>query len=215
MLRYLYPDQLHRFPRLAETMFRDRAEQFRERLGWAVNVDDDGLERDQYDDLNPLYVIWEMPNGTHGGSMRFLPTTGPCMINEYFTHVIGGRTIARPQIWECTRFCLSQSAPPRVAASLMLGGGEIMAGFKIRHFVGVFDPRMVRIYRMIGASPEVLGSVGEGREQISVGLWAFSPKALKRVAHKAGLRLEQSRAWFETAFSRTTAGQNQTFQAIA
>ena len=40
-------------------MFRDRAEQFSQRLGWAVSVNASGHERDQYDELNPLYVIWQ------------------------------------------------------------------------------------------------------------------------------------------------------------
>lgn len=215
MLRYLYADQLHRFPKLARTMFRDRADQFRERLGWEVSVDENGYERDQYDDLNPLYVIWEMPDGSHGGSMRFLPTTGRCMINEHFTHVIGGGSVVSPLIWECTRFCLTKSAPSHVAAALMLGGGEIMEGFGIKHFVGVFDARMVRIYRMIGASPDVLGSVGEGRDQISVGLWEFTPDAQAKVARKAGIRPEQSRAWFEAAFGRATSTQEPELLAIA
>jgi N-acyl-L-homoserine lactone synthetase len=35
-----------------------------------------GQERDRYDDLNPLYVIWQEHDGRHAGSMRFLPTTG-------------------------------------------------------------------------------------------------------------------------------------------
>lgn len=215
MLRYLYADQLHRFPKLTRTMFRDRADQFGKRLGWEVRVDENGCERDQYDILNPLYVIWEMPDGTHGGSMRFLPTTGTCMINDHFRHIIGGGTIVSPLIWECTRFCLSRSAPPQVAAALMLGGGEIMEGFGVEHFVGVFDRRMVRIYRLIGASPEVLGSVGEGRDQISVGLWEFTPEAQVRVAGKAGLRPEQSRAWFEAAFGRVASGDEPQLQAIA
>ena len=54
MLRYLYADELHRFPRLADSMFRDRADQFQRRLGWEVTVDANGLERDAYDELNPL-----------------------------------------------------------------------------------------------------------------------------------------------------------------
>ena len=33
MLRYIYGDQLHLHPRLRDTMFRDRAEQFSRRLG--------------------------------------------------------------------------------------------------------------------------------------------------------------------------------------
>lgn len=204
MLRYVYADELSNFPKLADSMFRDRADQFKERLGWEVKVDKDGYETDQYDTLNPLYVIWEMPDGTHGGSMRFLPTTGRTMINEHFTDIMGGGTVVSPLIWECTRYCLTRGAPAHVAAALMLGGGEIMRGFGIKHFVGVFDDRMVRIYRMIGSSPEVLGSEGEGRDRISVGLWNFTEDAQARVAKRAGISPLQSRSWFEAAFGRDT-----------
>ncbi len=38
MLRYLYANDLSRFPLLRDTMFRDRAEQFSKRLGWAVTL---------------------------------------------------------------------------------------------------------------------------------------------------------------------------------
>jgi acyl homoserine lactone synthase len=38
-------------------MFRDRAAQFHHRLGWDVRLDDMGLEFDQYDAHNPLYII--------------------------------------------------------------------------------------------------------------------------------------------------------------
>ena len=71
MLRYIYADQLHTHPKLAASMFRDRADQFKTRLNWDVNVDAQRFERDEYDEINPLYVIWENADGTHGGSMRF------------------------------------------------------------------------------------------------------------------------------------------------
>jgi len=200
MLRYVYARDLGTYPELARAMFRDRACQFRDRLGWPVDVDGHGEERDRYDDLDPLYVIWENPDGSHGGSMRFLPTTGPVMTNDVFGHLIGGGTLTSPLIWECTRFCLNRDAGGHVAAALMLGGGEIMTGFGIRHFVGVFDARMIRIYRMIGASPEVLGSDGQGRDQISVGLWEFSASVKAQVAERAGISPQQSRSWFDQSF---------------
>ena len=200
MLRYIYAHDLHRHPDLARSMFQDRACQFRDRLGWPVEVDAQGQERDGYDALDPLYVIWQNADGRHGGSMRFLPTTGPTMVNDHFTHVLGGGTVVSPLIWECTRFCLSRDAGSTVAAALMLGGGEIMTGFGIRHFVGVFDKRMTRIYRAIGASPEVLGSQGEGRDQVSVGLWDFSAEARARVAVRARISPAISRRWFDRDF---------------
>ena len=76
MIRYIYGHDLHLFPLLRDSMFRDRADQFKTRLGWAVTVDEAGFERDEYDAEDPLYVIWEEADGTHGGSMRLLPTTG-------------------------------------------------------------------------------------------------------------------------------------------
>lgn len=200
MLRYLYGRDLAKFPRLAAGMFRGRADQFKARLGWDVSVDENGYERDAYDAMDPLYVIWEDAQGDHAGSMRFLPTTGPVMINDHFAHLLDG-PLRSPLIWECTRFCLARGAGPEVAAALMLAGGEIMQGFGVKHFVGVFDARMVRIYRMIGASPEVLGSTGAGRDQVSVGLWAFDQADAGRVAQRAGVTPAQSRRWFDRAFS--------------
>ena len=202
MLRYIYADQLHTHPKLAASMFRDRADQFKTRLNWDVNVDAQRFERDEYDEINPLYVIWENADGTHGGSMRFLPTTGRVMGNDHFPHFLGDRVITSTVIWECTRFCLARGASPKAAAALMLAGGEIMEGFGIEHFVGVFDARMVRIYSMIGSSPDVLGSQGTGRDQISVGLWHFAAEAKDKVAAKAGLSPEISKLWFDRAFGQ-------------
>lgn len=203
MLRYIYGNDLHTFPTLSRSMFADRADQFKTRLGWDVSLDADGFERDEYDDLNPLYVIWEEADGTHGGSMRFLPTTGRTMINDHFSHLISG-PITSPFIWECTRFCLNRKAGRHVAAALTLAGGEIMQNFNIEHFVGVFDARMVRIYRMIGVTPEVLGRAGEGRDEISVGLWHYQGDAAPQVTSRAGVTMAQSAAWFEHSFG----GQN-------
>ncbi|VAW04406.1 Autoinducer synthesis protein raiI [hydrothermal vent metagenome] len=200
MLRYIYADDLHQFPDLQKSMFLDRADQFKTRLGWDVTVSDAGEERDEYDDLNPLYVIWQNPDGRHGGSMRFLPTTGPTMVNDHFSHLTGGGPITSPLIWECTRFCLARDAGPHVAAGLMLAGGEIMKNFGIKHFVGVFDARMQRIYRMIGAAPEVIAMRGTGRNRISVGLWQFSTNARHKVALRAGVSAALSDQWFRQSF---------------
>ncbi len=203
MLRYLYADQLARFPRLAESMFQDRARQFHDRLGWDVHVDANGHERDEYDAENPLYVIWERPDGSHGGSMRFLPTTGPTMVNDHFAHLTGGGLIQSPLIWECTRFCLSPGADSRATAALALGAGELMEAFQIKHFVGVFDMKMRRIYRLMGLEPEVIGEAGEGRARIGVGLWSMDRAAFRPMLAKLGIRREVSRGWLRYALYGT------------
>jgi len=204
MLRYLYADELDGFPKLRDTMFRDRAAQFRRRLGWSVRVDEHGFERDDYDALNPLYVIWQQPGGGHGGSMRFLPTVGRTMVNDHFTHLTGGGSITHPLIWECTRFCVAEGADPHVSAALMLGGLEVGLGFHLSDAVGVFDSRMVRIYRRLGWAPTILGTDGSGSDAISVGLWAYRPDVRPGLLRRADVSAALGTLWFERAFGRET-----------
>lgn len=196
MLRFVFGAHLDRFPDLAHGMFRDRATQFRDRLGWDVTVDSAGEERDQYDPLNPLYVIWEPVPGVHGGSMRLLPTTGPAMINDVFAHLLPGGQLRDDRIWECTRFCLAPGSDARIAAALMLGGGEVIRGLGLTHYAGVFDAPMTRIYRLIGSSPAVIGSAGEGRDKISAGLWDCTQASRARVARRARVSPALATHWF-------------------
>ncbi|MCV2870131.1 autoinducer synthase [Defluviimonas sp. WL0002] len=196
MLRYLTGEELSATPILRDTMFEDRARQFRDRLNWEVRVDEKGWERDEYDRLNPLYVIWQRADGRHGGSMRFMPTEGPTMVNDHFRHLAGGRRISHPKVWECTRFCLASDTDANVAAALMLGGAELGMGLGLTRAIGVFDARMVRIYRHLGWEPDILGSAGSGRDAISLGFWRFSEDVRQKMALKAGIPAALSRDWF-------------------
>jgi len=199
MLRYVYPKELNHFPKLRDTMFCDRATQFRDRLQWDVDVDDHGFERDDYDDLNPVYAIWERPDGTHGGSMRTLPTTGRVMVNDHFQHVIGYK-IQSETCWESTRFCLAPDlgdSGARISAAIMLAGCQIGLSCGLDRAVAVFDPRMVRIYRQLGWSPKVLGSIGTGRQKICAGTWSFSRDIQAKMAAAAGVSVALSELWFQ------------------
>ncbi len=201
MLRYLTWEGLNARPRLRDTMFRDRAAQFRTRLGWEVAIDAEGRERDQYDGLpDVIYTVWERPDGSHGGSMRFLPTTGRTMLEEHFADLTQGRRIASPWIWECTRFCLAPGAGARVAPALMLGGLDLGLGHGLSHSVGVFDAPMVRVYGRLGWPPAVMGTRGEGREAISAGLWAFEPELRPALLRRAGVSAEIADYWYARAF---------------
>jgi acyl homoserine lactone synthase len=200
MLRYIYADDLKALPTLAENMFRDRAAQFHTRLGWEVDVDPSGLERDSYDDENPMYIIWENADGTHGGSLRLLPTTGPTMMGDHFLHLTDGVHIQSPLVWECTRFCLAPGAASNVSAALMLGVLEVGLNARLTHVAGVFDARMIRVYARVGWGPTVLGTDGEGRDAISAGLWPCEDQYRERLLDRAGVTSEQSNNWYDDAF---------------
>lgn len=200
MIHFTYGNKLDDQPSLAHSMFRDRARQFFDRLNWAVSVSEKGEERDEYDSLNPLYIIVAGSTGLHAGSMRFLPTTGRTMVNEHFLHVTDGVRIESPLIWECTRFCLGKGADRRTAACLLAAGGRLMRACGVEHFVGVFDPRMERIYRLIGAAPTVIGRKSTNHEGgLGVGLWSFDDEIYTRLLTKAGMSPDEMDHYFDLA----------------
>lgn len=207
MLRFLRARALRDHPLLASSMFCDRAAQFRDRLGWAVAVNDAGEERDAYDalELNALYVMWEGREGRHAGSLRFLPTLGPTMLADHFAGLTDGVTFRSPYIWECTRFCVAPDAPAHVAAALMLGALEVGLAHGLSHAIGVFDARMVRVYNRLGWPPAILGTQGTGHDAISAGLWSFEAALLPALAARAGLTSANLADW------RADAGLSDTY----
>jgi acyl homoserine lactone synthase len=200
MIRFIYSDQLSLYPLLAESMFRDRAAQFKDRLDWDVTVDENGWEVDEYDRMNPLYIIWENADGRHGGSVRIMPTVGRIMTNEHFRDLTGGVAIRSPLIWECTRFCLAPEAPVGVAAALLAAGVELGLRFGLEQAVGVIYAKTVPLYRRIGSAPDIIGSRGDGRDRISVGLWPITAGARAEISRRSGIPLSVMARWFDASF---------------
>ena len=194
MILFLNSTQLAAKPKLERTMFRDRARQFRDRNGWDVNVNGLGEERDQYDERDPMYVVWQEEDGSHGGSMRFLPTSGPTMLSEHFPDLQRGAP-SGPDIWEATRFCKSPSAQGGVSAAILAATLEMGLCLGLRGLVGVFDGRMQLVYRRIGWAPELLNRDGVGRKSICSGFWSFEMQVRKSLAKKAGVSLRQIEEW--------------------
>jgi acyl homoserine lactone synthase len=89
----------------------------------------------------------------------------------------------------------------KVSAGIMLAGCEIGLNFGLQHAVGVFDPRMVRIYRMMGWAPEIIGETGVGRDKICVGLWEFSKGVRNLLCDRANVAPETSQIWFNQSFN--------------
>lgn len=211
MIRYIYADQLSQYPLLADSMFKDRADQFKRRLDWEVTVDGKGWEVDQYDQLNPLYIVWQAEDGRHGGSVRIMPTTGRIMTNEHFLDLTGGVRIASPLIWECTRFCLAPDTSAGVAAALLVAGVELGLRFGLEHALGVIYSKTVPLYRRMGSEPDIIGSRGEGRERISVGLWEISEARRAEISRRSGIPLSVIARWFDASFG----AQQPAYQAAA
>lgn len=187
MIEFVYGDALASKPYLAHSMFKDRAEQFKHRLQWDVTVNTNGEELDAYDGLNPLYIIVTDGDGLHEASMRLLPSTGQTMVNDHFLHVTKGVRIESSAIWECTRFCVSPRAKRNAAAKLLAAGGKVMQECCIEHFVGVFDKKMLPVYRRLGSTPTIVGWSTGGDAEIGVGLWQYSGDAYQQMLSNCGM----------------------------
>lgn len=65
---------------LLDEMHQLRARVFAGRLGWQVRIAQ-GRERDEYDALDPTYILALTDCGDVAGCARLLPTTGPTMLS--------------------------------------------------------------------------------------------------------------------------------------
>ncbi len=185
----VYGDHLADFPGLADEMFCDRREQFMDTLGWELDVDHSGRETDDYDLLNPLYVILRDDAGAHLGSTRLMPTTGPTMIADHFSHITGGVEIESPLIWEVTRFFIADNGASRrkAASALMWAGCRFGLDRGVNFYVGVTATAMVNVFAAAGWPAEIIGEGTCPEGDISACLWELTEEKCADLATRAGL----------------------------
>lgn len=176
---------------LFETMHKDRASQFVDRLKWAACTKDVyGREFDAYDHGGTLYICEVAEDGTHMGSLRLLPTTGPTMTNDVFYDLLGGpgRVVRSPRVWEVTRFCLSDRFGVRdsirTSTRLSLMCHEFGVQMDLRAILAVFDRPMLRVYAKQGNSP-VPCLPDDDDSQYAAGLWYTSPERVDNMCRIA------------------------------
>ena len=190
MFKLVYGDDLFDFPTLANQMFQDRRAQFHDEFGWDLDIDALGREIDQYDLMNPLYVILQDDQGRHIGSGRLMPTTGPTMIADHFSDLTDGVEIESPLIWEVTRVFIARRAQNSIrhAAALMWAGCQLGLKAGVQFYVGVTASHMVRVFSACGWPPEVIGSRRTQKDgEISACLWEISQENCDRLAKRAGI----------------------------
>ncbi|MEM7545931.1 MAG: acyl-homoserine-lactone synthase [Pseudomonadota bacterium] len=183
----VYGQDLSEFPKLTNQMFKDRGTQFKDRLGWELDTDTEGRERDEYDDLNPLYVIVNDDEGNHLGSSRVMPTTGRTMLGEHFSHLTDGVAISSAAVWETTRFFISDRAHRRVAPALMWAGCALGLQSGVDFYASVTGAHLLRVFKLCGWPPEVIGRADSDEGEICAVLWEVSQELCDTLARKAGL----------------------------
>jgi N-acyl-L-homoserine lactone synthetase len=178
-------------------MFRLRARVFKGRLGWAVSVVED-LERDEYDDLKPIYILQRDGEQRVCGCVRLLPTIGPTMLRDTFSELLHGTPMPCDlRIWETSRFAIDAPAASAVGAGgaalltyeLFAGVVEFGLANNITHIVTVTDARLERILRRSNWPLHRMGdTIQIGDTRAVAGLLDISSDVLARLRSRGGLK---------------------------
>ena len=188
----------HRFSDLLDEMFQLRARVFGGRLGWEVDVQD-GKEIDKFDALNPAYVIGLDDEGHVVSCVRALQTTGPHMLADVFSAILGGEPPLRSStLWESTRFCVDTQRLGRgkernsvsyATCELMIGSLEYAKRSGITDIVTVIDPVMNRVLKRSDNAPyDYVGSTTPmGKVPAMAALLDCTDERINRVRAFAGI----------------------------
>ena len=158
---------------------------------------------DEYDALNPLYVIVTDDEGKRAASMRLMPTTGRTMLAEKFPHLTDGLTIASEATWEISRFFVPRREDRRPAPALVCAGCETALRAGVSSYVGVVSTHMVRVFALFGAKAEILSRSSSPEGEICACIWEMSEAlsaAFRRAARLDGsarlsLSFRPTREW--------------------
>jgi acyl homoserine lactone synthase len=187
-----------RYSRLLDEMFALRARVFGQRLGWEVDIID-GKEIDQFDALDPAYVIGLNDDGHVVSCVRALQTTGPHMLSDVFHDILDGEPPLRSAtLWESTRFCVdtdildrgkSRNSVSYATCELMAASLEYAKNSGISDIVTVIDPVMNRVLKRSDCAP--YGYVGStkpmGKVSAMAALLDCSDERIGKIRAFAGI----------------------------
>jgi N-acyl-L-homoserine lactone synthetase len=175
---------------------RYRHRVFVEMLGWPLQTKETGLELDQFDRDDTVYVVARDQGDDVVGTARLLPTTKPYLLRELFPQLMRGQPMpSSPCVWELSRFAAvdfstGDPAPPPIAqisspvAVAMLH--EVMrvgASMGARRLVTVSPLGVERLLRAAGFQAHRAGppTVVDGHPVFAC--WIDLPQTGHRVSH--------------------------------
>jgi len=196
MMQLISPKHYAEFSSVIAEMHRLRFRVFKERLDWQVHVEN-GMERDRFDALTPVYLLHKGNDNRIQGCVRLLPSTGPTMLRDVFPMLLdGNRCPSDPCIWESSRFALEPSPGlPRSESGLAKATFELFAGMiefglscSLTGIMTVTDVRMERILRRANWPLERLGTPKMiGTTEAVAGILNVSLDALVQVKDACGI----------------------------
>lgn len=133
---------------LLDGMYQLRYRIFGQRLSWNVN-NEGGREFDEFDCLDPTYIMALSAASRIAGCARLLPATGPTMLERTFPQLLAnGRLDAHAAMIESSRFCVDTTIVEGRA-------GKSLHNATLTMFAGIIEWCMTRGFTEIVTATDV------------------------------------------------------------
>ncbi len=137
---------------------------FKDRMQWDVDISKDGLEIDEYDLPETVYILVRDELDRVSGVWRMLPSSSPSMIRDIWPEFLEEFPIPiRNDTWEVSRFGVHvYGDDPRehvrqvskITAQLITGLLTVCHMTGIKNIYTMYNPQVGRSVRKIGFIPE-------------------------------------------------------------
>jgi acyl homoserine lactone synthase len=200
MIEIVQPGQAGKTKYLFD-MHRLRARVFKERMKWDVSVSEDGLEVDDFDLPETIYLLALNDAGRVIGNWRLLPSTGPTMIRDVWPDFL--ETLPMPsdaRIWEASRFAVhSPEDDPRAylkqvnraTAEMFCALTELCLICGIREIYTLYDHKIARLLKRLDCQPAGLSEqIPIDDIPVQIGRFVTNQTMLERLRAATGIQTQ-------------------------
>lgn len=179
-------------------MHRLRKVIFRDRMHWDVDISKEGLEIDNYDLPETVYILARDDKSRVVGVWRMLPSTLPSMVREIWPEFLEDFPLpVHKDVWETSRFGVYSHAQDnrtyveqtrQATAYLISALAEVCVLCGIQEIYTLYNPQVGRAVRPLGFIPESISRERpvEGKATI-VGRFRMNEEMLARIRAKTGI----------------------------
>lgn len=178
-----------------EQMFRLRYQIFVEEKGWDLPLAKNGIEKDQFDHEDSIYLLSLNAKRRMLGSIRLTPTTSLNMLEDLFPHLVEGDVPTGPMVWEASRGFTTPKTEneilnPIMSALLvgMVEAGLLVGANKMNFVIGsALYPTFLQAGW--GVMPLGFPHRDASGEEIMAGYFTLNSLALHNVRRVRGIKL--------------------------
>lgn len=179
-------------------MHRLRKVIFRDRMHWDVDVSKEGLEIDNYDLPETVYILARDDQARVVGVWRMLPSTLPSMVREIWPEFLEDFPLPVDEdVWETSRFGVFSHAQDNrtyveqtrhTTAHLISALAELCVLCDIKQIYTLYNPQVGRAVRPLGFVPEKVSRERpvDGKPTI-VGCFRMDEPMLARIREQSGI----------------------------